>query len=161
MKMDLILELQDIPGQLVSVLSPISGLGANLVTVVHKRENKNEKGLIPIQITLEGDQNNLNKVIEKLIEMGITILEIDGVVRKEKLTTLLIGHVIDTNIKDTMDKINQLSGVSIVDFEVKLTGESESSAKFVLESDFNMKDKVNEKINEIASEKNLLMVNEV
>jgi len=161
MKMDLILELQDIPGQLVSILSPISGLGANLVTVIHKRENKNEKGLIPVQITLEGDQSNLNRVIEKLSEMGITILEIDGVVRKEKLTVLLIGHVINTNIKDTMDKINQLSGVSIVDFEVKLTGESESSAKFVLESDFNMKDKVNEKISEIASEKNLLMINEV
>lgn len=44
MKMDLVLELMDVPGQLVSVLDPISGLGANLVTVIHKRDSKNEKG---------------------------------------------------------------------------------------------------------------------
>ena len=46
MKMDLVLELMDVPGQLVSVLDPISGLGANLVTVIHKRDSKNEKGMI-------------------------------------------------------------------------------------------------------------------
>ena len=45
MKMDLVLELMDVPGQLVSVLDPISGLGANLVTVIHKRDSKNEKGI--------------------------------------------------------------------------------------------------------------------
>ena len=44
MRMDLVLELLDVPGQLVSVLKPISGLGANLVTVIHKRDIKNEKG---------------------------------------------------------------------------------------------------------------------
>ena len=48
MKMDLVLELMDVPGQLVSVLDPISGLGANLVTVIHKRDSKNEKGMIPV-----------------------------------------------------------------------------------------------------------------
>ena len=46
MKMDLVLELMDVPGQLVSVLDPISGLGANLVTVIHKRDSKNEKGMM-------------------------------------------------------------------------------------------------------------------
>lgn len=40
MRMDLVLELLDVPGQLVSVLEPISGLGANLVTVIHKRDAK-------------------------------------------------------------------------------------------------------------------------
>ena len=50
MKMDLVLELMDVPGQLVSVLDPISGLGANLVTVIHKRDSKNEKGMIHISI---------------------------------------------------------------------------------------------------------------
>ena len=35
MRMNLVLELLDIPGQLVSVLEPIGVLGANLVTVIH------------------------------------------------------------------------------------------------------------------------------
>lgn len=43
MKMDLVLELMDVPGQLVSVLDPISGLGANLVTVTIKEILKMKK----------------------------------------------------------------------------------------------------------------------
>jgi ACT domain-containing protein len=161
MKINLVLELLDVPGQLISVLSPISELGTNLVTVIHQREDKNEKGMIPVQITIDGEQENLNRAIEKLEEMDITILEIDGVVRKEKLTTILIGHVVDTDIKDTMDKINALEGTVVVDLDVKLAGESESSAMIVTESDFGKKSIVIEKINEIANEKGLLAVNEV
>ena len=48
MKMKLVLELQDIPGQLVSVLSPISDLGGNMISIVHDRGVKTEKGLIPM-----------------------------------------------------------------------------------------------------------------
>ena len=34
MRMNLILEILDIPGQLVSILNPIGELGANVVTIV-------------------------------------------------------------------------------------------------------------------------------
>ena len=92
--MNLILEILDVPGQLVSVLSPLGDLGANLVTVIHQRENKNEKGMVPIQLTLEGERENLNAVIEKYKEMNLSIIEIDGVVRKEYFSTILYGHII-------------------------------------------------------------------
>lgn len=161
MKMNLVLELQDVPGQLVSVLEPISDFGTNLVTVIHQRDSKNEREMIPVQITLEGERNNLKEVVEKLNEMNITILEMDGVVVKEKLSTILIGHVIDTNIKDTMDKINTIKGVSVVGLDVKLEEEYESSAMVVVESDPGKKEIVLSKIQEIADDKGLLVVNEV
>lgn len=161
MKMNLVLELQDVPGQLVSVLEPISEFGTNLVTVIHQRDAKNERGMIPLQITIEGKRNNLKKAIEKLIDMNITLLEIDGVVVKEKLSTILIGHVIDTDIKDTMDQINLLEGVSVVGLDVKLEEELESSAMIVIESDAGKKEIVLNKIQEIANDKELLVVNEV
>ncbi|MDR2623524.1 MAG: amino acid-binding protein [Methanobrevibacter sp.] len=161
MRVDLILELLDIPGQLVNVLSPIGGFGANLVTVIHKRDDKNDDDMIPVQITLEGEQENLIQCIEKLKEMNITILEINGVVSKEKLRTILIGNVIDTDIRNTMDKINELEGTSIVNLEIKLSDEDESSAMLVIESDFGMKNTIFAKIQEIANKKSLLMVNEV
>lgn len=159
--MNLVLELQDVPGQLVSVLEPISEFGTNLVTVIHQRDAKNERGMIPLQITIEGKRNNLKKAIEKLIDMNITLLEIDGVVVKEKLSTILIGHVIDTDIKDTMDQINLLEGVSVVGLDVKLEEELESSAMIVIESDAGKKEIVLNKIQEIANDKELLVVNEV
>jgi len=161
MKMNLVLELQDIPGQLISVLEPIRMYGTNLVTVIHQRDFKNEKGMIPVQITIEGEKDNLKQVTEKLVSMGITILEMDGVILKEKISTLIIGHIIDTDIMDTMDKINELDGVSVVGLDVKLEGELESSAMIVIESDAGKKDTVHNRIQEIANDKGLLVVNEV
>ena len=70
MRMNLVLELLDVPGQLVSVLEPISGLGANLVTVIHKRDFKNENGMVPVQLTLEGEQESLNNVVNRFEDLG-------------------------------------------------------------------------------------------
>ncbi|MDR3292320.1 MAG: amino acid-binding protein [Methanobrevibacter sp.] len=161
MRVDLILELLDIPGQLVNILSPISGFGANLVTVIHRRDDKNDDGMIPVQITLEGEQESLIQCIDKLKEMKVTILEINGVVSKEKIRTILIGHVIDTDIRNTLDRINKLKEAFIVNLEIKLSDENESSAMLVIETDYGMKDIVFSKIQEIANEKSLLVVNEV
>lgn len=161
MKMNLVLELMDVPGQLVSVLEPIGSLGANLVTVIHKREFKNERGMVPVHLTIEGERENLFNVIQKFEDLGFSIVEIDGVVKKEMVSTILYGHVVDNDVRDTMDKINALKGVSVVGFDIKLDGEKESTALITVETDYGKKHYVFDKIKEIADEKNLLMINEV
>lgn len=54
-------------------------------------------------------------------ELGVSIIAMDGVVKKEVVSTILIGHIVD-NIRDTMDKINSLDGVYVVGFDIKLDG---------------------------------------
>ena len=44
MRINLVLELLDVPGQLIKILEPISMLGANLITIIHKRDYKSENG---------------------------------------------------------------------------------------------------------------------
>jgi ACT domain-containing protein len=161
MRMILVFELLDIPGQLVSVLEPIGALGANLVTVIHKRELKNEQGLVPVHITIEGERENLFNVIERFEELGFSIVEMDGVVKKEMISTILYGHIVDQDLRDTMDRINALKGVVIVGFDIKLDGEKESTALINIETDYGIKQTVFDKIKEIADEKQLLMINEV
>jgi len=161
MRMNLVLELLDVPGQLVSVLEPISGLGANLVTVIHKRDSKNERGKIPVQLTLEGEQDSLNNVISRFEELNITIIEKDGVINKELVSTILIGHIVDRDVRDTTDRINALDGVYVVGFDIKLNGENKSTALINLETDFGKKQFVFDEIAKIAAEKDLLMINEV
>ena len=85
MRINLVLELMDTPGQLVKALEPISSLGANLVTVIHKRDYKNEKGNVPVQLTIEGEHEDLKNVVERFEELGFSIIEIDGVLLKEKI----------------------------------------------------------------------------
>ena len=161
MRMDLVLELLDVPGQLVSVLEPISGLGANLVTVIHKRDFKNENGMVPVQLTLEGEQDNLNRIVNRFEDLGFTIVEMDGVVKKEKVSTILFGHIVDKDIRDTMDRINALDGVYVVGFDIKLDGEKKSTALINLEVAYGKKQFAFDEIKKIADEKELLMINEV
>lgn len=161
MRINLVLELLDVPGQLVSALEPISGLGANLVTVIHKRDYKNENGKVPVQLTLEGEQEDLQNVVSRFEDLGFTIIEMDGVVKKEKISTVLFGHIVDQDLRDTMDRINALDGVLIVAFDIKLNGEEKSTALINIEADVGRKQAVFDRIAEIAEEKDLLVINEV
>ncbi|MBP3790934.1 MAG: amino acid-binding protein [Methanobrevibacter sp.] len=161
MRIDLVLELLDIPGQLVKVLEPISGLGANLVTVIHKRDYKNDDGKVPVQLTLEGEREDLLNVITRFDDLGFSIIEMDGVVKKEKITTILFGHIVDQDLRDTMDRINDLKGVQIVAFDIKLNGEEKSTALINIEADVGKKQIIFDRIAEIAEEKELLVINEV
>ena len=161
MRIDLVLELLDTPGQLVSVLDPISGLGANLVTVIHKRDYKNDNGMVPVQLTLEGEHEDLKNVVDKFEELGYSIIEMDGVVKKEKISTILFGHIVDQDLRDTMDRINELEGVVIVAFDIKLNGEEKSTALINIEADVGKKQIVFDRIAQIADEKELLVINEV
>ena len=161
MRINLVLELMDTPGQLVKALEPISSLGANLVTVIHKRDYKNEKGNVPVQLTIEGEHEDLKKVVNRFEELGFSIIEMDGVVKKEKITTIFFGHIVDQDLRDTMDRINALDGVVIVAFDIKLNGEEKSTALINIEADVGKKQDVFNRIAEIAEEKNLLVINEV
>ena len=162
MRTNLVLELQDVPGQLVGVLGPIGSLGANIVTVIHQRDIKTDKGMVPVQITIEGDQNTLDVVLKKLEELNIQVMAVDGIVLKEKITTILIGNIVDRDVKDTMDNINSLEGVRVADLELKLSeNNQDSSAKIVVEAEYGNRDMVMDKIDEIADIKEFKVISEV
>lgn len=162
MRLNLVLELLDVPGKLVAVLGPIGALGANLVTIIHQREIKTERGLIPVQITIEGEPEVLDLVMKKLDELGIRVIEVDGVLLKETIKTILIGNIVDKDVKDTMDQINQLDGVRVADLALKMAEEPlDSSARITIESDFGKKDEVMERIINIGQKKDFLVISEV
>ena len=135
MRMNLVLEMLDIPGQLVSILSPIGELGANVVTIVHKREIKSEEGKVAIQIALEGERENLQAVIDKFKEMGVHLIEVDD--------------------------INAVDGLVVSALQLKLDGELKSTALITVELDLGKKEIASNKIMEIAEEKDFLVIDEV
>lgn len=161
MRMNLILEILDVPGQLVSILNPIGELGANVVTIVHKREIRAEEDKAAIEIALEGERENLQAVIDKFKEMGVSLIEVDDSVKKEKLSTILYGHIIDSDLRDTVDKINAVDGLVVSDLQLKLDGELKSTALITIELDLGKRDIAYNKIMEIAKEKDFLVIDEV
>ena len=162
MRLKLVLELLDVPGQLLDALNPIGRLGANIVAVIHQRDVKTERGTIPVQITIEGNEETLNTVLKKLEADGIQIMRVDGILRKEKITTIFIGNIVDQDVKDTVSILNQLEGVRVADLDLKMSDHPEHSAsKIIIEADYGRKKMITSKIKELGSNKGFLVINEV
>ena len=162
MRLNLVLELLDVPGQLLDALNPIGRLGANIVAVIHQRDVKTERGTVPVQITIEGDKETLNQVIKVIEDAGIQIMELDGILRKEKITTILIGNIVDRDVKDTVGLLNQIEGIMVADLDLKMSDDPEHSAsRIVIEAEYGRRKPVMAKIKEIGTQKGFLVINEV
>mgnify|MGYP000862245849 CR=1 FL=1 len=162
MRVNLVLELLDVPGKLLEALEPIGKLGANIVAVIHQRDVKTERGTIPVHVTIEGDKETLEMVLKSMEDLGIQIMEVDGVMRKEKITTVLIGNIVEKNLKETMEILSGIEGVKVADLDLKMSDHPEQSAsKIIVEADYGKKRDVLKKIKEIGSSKGFLVINEV
>jgi ACT domain-containing protein len=162
MRLNLVLELIDVPGQLLDALNPIGKLGANIVAIIHQRDVKTERGTIPVQITIEGDKQTLDRVMESIEVRGTQLIAVDGVLRKEQIITILIGNIVGEDVQDTLARLNRLKGVRVADLDLKMSDPPENSAtKIVIEADYGQKRNVLKKIKEIGNQKGLLVINEV
>ena len=110
---------------------------------------------------MEGEQENLNRVIERFNELGFSIIEKDGIINKEYISTILIGHIVDKDVRDTTDRINALDGIYVVGFDIRLDGEDKSTTLLNLEVAYGKKQFAFDEVKKIADEKDLLMINEV
>jgi ACT domain-containing protein len=162
MRLNLVLELSDVPGQLLDALDPIGKLGANIVAVIHQRDVKTERGTIPVHISIEGDRETLKRVLKSIEEMDIQIIEVDGVVKKEKITTILIGNIVDKDLKETIKVLNNINGVRVADLNLKMSDNPEESAsRIVIEADYGIKKELIRNINEYGKSKGFLVINEI
>lgn len=162
MRVNLVLELLDVPGQLLDALDPIGKLGANIVAVIHQREVKTERGTIPVHISIEGDEETLKRVLNTIEEMDIQIMEVDGVVRKEKITTIMIGNIVDQDLKETVKVLNSIDGVMVADLNLKMSDNPEESAsRIIIEADYGRKKDLMRNIKEFGKSKGFLVINEV
>jgi ACT domain-containing protein len=162
MRVNLVLELLDVPGQLLDALDPIGKLGANIVAVIHQRDVKTERGTIPVHISIEGDEETLKRVLNTIEEMDIQIMEVDGVVRKEKITTIMIGNIVDQDLKETVKVLNSIDGVMVADLNLKMSDNPEESAsRIIIEADYGRKKDLMRNIKEFGESKGFLVINEV
>ncbi|WP_457612184.1 ACT domain-containing protein [Methanocaldococcus sp.] len=149
------IELNDKPGELLKILTPISKYKANIISIIHSREEK-VGNRVPIRIVLDTDKETLKKIIEEIEKIAI-VKKVDGEERDIYLDVVVIGHVVDTDIKDTIDRINNIGLVEDLDL-IMPHPEKESSAmmRIILKKD-KIKD-IFELFEELEKEKNLLFI---
>ena len=123
------MELEDVPGQLVKTLDPISRFGGNIQSVLHQRERKTPRGRVPVTVIFDvDDRAKLNRIVTALRKMGVLITRIGEREGAIKTTVLLIGHIIHTDVRDTIDRLNAVKGVMVSDLSLAMGAHGEESA---------------------------------
>ena len=156
----MILELKDIPGQLVLALAPISELHGNIMSVVHQHEEKTPRGTIPVQVTFEIDQGFLDELIEKLETSGVGVARVGEERLRSSVSVVLIGHIIHSDIGDTIDKIDKTGFAEVVDLSLSMPAIERTSSAYLVINAVGIKElkKALEVLREVAAKKELLMI---
>lgn len=162
-KTTLRLELKDKPGQLLAAIEPISKSGANIISISHQRDEKTATGNLIVDIAVSISEQALPKLIDALKTNDVIVTRV-GTERLTSIKTfILIGHILHTDLTDTVERIDRADISEITELHIIMPGVAlPSTAKFTIKAvnDEEMQ-KTIEHLEQIAEEKNLLIVDEL
>jgi ACT domain-containing protein len=122
------LEMKDSPGQLVAALKPISDVGGNIIAVIHQREPDPGNDTLNVQIVLELPEGRLDKLILLLKEQGVHIQRIGQERLLYKRTVIMIGHLMHTDLSDTVDQIDSTGFAEVSELSMSMPAVNERSS---------------------------------
>ncbi len=109
------LELVDEPGELLRALEPIADNGGNLLSIFHERGNLTPRGHIPVEVDLEATQPQFEIIVDALRDAGVNVIQAGKERYSEELTVILVGHLVETDLSDTLQRFQNADGVSVAD----------------------------------------------
>ena len=121
------LEMKDSPGQLVAAIKPISEVGGNIIAVIHQREPDAKEDTLNVQIVLELPEGLLERLITLLKEQGVHIQRINEERLLFRRTVILIGHLMHTDLSDTVDQIDSTGFAEVSELSMSMPAVQERS----------------------------------
>lgn len=160
MQVSMKLEMKDAPGQLVAALQPISEVGGNIIAVIHQRDEKAEDDRLGVQIVLEIPDDRLNELIARIKDKGVNVVRIGKRRLLYTQTVIMIGHIMHTDLGDTVDRIDRTGFAEVTDMNMVMPAINEpSSALIVIRAvDRNEMEQTMEILRTVAKEKDLLII---
>ncbi|MFB6200654.1 MAG: amino acid-binding protein [Halorhabdus sp.] len=154
------LELVDEPGELLRALRPIANNGGNLLSIFHERGNVTPRGHIPVEVDLEATPERFEDIVDALREAGVNVVRAGSEQYAEELVVLLVGHLVDTDLSDTLSRIEDCGGASVSDVALSAPDGTEevSSARIRMETHAGAADDALATVREVATEKGLDVV---
>ncbi|MDR2943732.1 MAG: amino acid-binding protein [Methanosarcinales archaeon] len=163
MKVTMDIELKDEPGQLILALEPVSRNKANLISVFHYHKTNAAKtggGKVQVQLVLDAKNSVINKIKEDMEQTGIRILRIGEEKYRETITVIMIGHVVNTDIRDTVSRIDETGIAEVTDMSLSMPEINEPTSAAITINAIGKTElkKVVALLKKIAEEKELLLV---
>lgn len=154
------LELVDEPGQLLAALRPIADNGGNLLSIYHERGNKTPRGHIPVEVDFEATEERFEGIVDALRAEGINVMQAGTERYAEELVLLLVGHLIDTDLSDTLKRIEECASASVADVSLAAPKGTEeaSSARLRLQTRAGETTAALDAVRSVADEKGLHVV---
>jgi len=154
------LELVDEPGELLNALQPIADRGGNLLSIFHERGNLTPRGHIPVEVDIESPPDRFEDIVGALRDAGINVIQAGAERYSEELTVILVGHLIDTDLSDSLQRFQRCSQASVVDVSLSAPEGTEevSSARVRLATEADRADQVLGTIREIAADKDIRVI---
>lgn len=160
MQVSMKLEIRDTPGQLVAALMPISDVGGNIKTVIHEHDFASDKRSLGVEVVIEIPQERLNALLALFKERGITVIRFGEERMHYRQSVILIGHLIHTNLGDTVDRIDKTGFAEVTNMSLAMPAIPErSSAKCTIKAlSREYMDKAIEILRDVSKQKDILMI---
>jgi len=153
------LELSDEPGELLAALEPIADNGGNLLSIFHERGNVSPRGRIPVEVDLEATPERFETIVEALRDAGVNVIQAGQERYSEELTVLLVGHLVDTDLSDTLSQLRAENGaVADVALSAPEGADGESSARVRLKTDQGAVEETLRAVRSVADQKDLRVI---
>lgn len=154
------LELGDDPGTLLRSLRPISRNGGNLLSIFHERGDLTPRGRIPVEVDLEATEPQYEAIIKTLREEGVNVVQAGTERYSQSLTVMISGHIVDTDLSDTLSRIQQTTTATVTDLSVSSPEgtQSQSSAQIHLGVEEGTLSETLSQVREIVAEKDLILI---
>ena len=160
MQVSMKLEMKDSPGQLVAALKPISDVGGNIIAVIHHRDPESASRTLNVQIVLALPEGRLDTLVELLKEQGVHIQRIGKERLLYKRTVILIGHLMHTDLSDTVDQIDTTGFAEVCELSMSMPEINERSTSRVMLKATNREDMdaAVTILRKVAAQKSLLLI---
>ena len=126
------LELVDEPGELLRALEPIAEHGGNLLSIFHERGNVTPRGHIPVEVDLECPPHRFSVIVDALREAGVNVIQAGADRYREELVVLLVGDLIDTDLSDTLSRLENGTEATVVDVALSAPAGTEGDSSALL-----------------------------
>ena len=113
--------VKDIPGQLVSALEPMSVVNANIIGVVHSRDQM-ISGRIAVNITFDIDPEMIDRLKEIWESRDVIVAKIDSVVKIHTIEYMVIGNVTASAIEDMLKDAQK--EIEIVSSDIRISSKA-------------------------------------